>query len=181
VSPEREELAAMFADRPAEALSSTESEAVPDESGRAVSSSHAHAQDRAGAISEQAVDAALAAGDDWVRRSRPVVFTSPSRDQVRAMLEGARPAMAATLQAEVETAFDVIAAERFADTVRAATDRLLVEKLTAIEAAVRANERARIRRGVLAREMVLRHPEDGDRVAVLTLDLEQIIGAEDGT
>jgi hypothetical protein len=50
-----------------------------------------------------------------------------------------------------------------------------------IEAAVRANERARIRRGVLAREMVLRHPEDGDRVAVLTLDLEQIIGAEDGT
>lgn len=44
-----------------------------------------------------------------------------------------------------------------------------------------AAERARIRRGVLAREMVLQHPADGDRVAVLTLDLEQVIGAEDGS
>jgi hypothetical protein len=41
-----------------------------------------------------------------------------------------------------------------------------------------AAERERIRRGVLARELILQHPEDGDRVAVLTLDLEQIIGTE---
>ncbi len=44
-----------------------------------------------------------------------------------------------------------------------------------------AAERARIRRGVLARELILQHPQDGDRVAVLTLDLEQVIGTEDGS
>jgi len=50
-----------------------------------------------------------------------------------------------------------------------------------IAGAVAAAERERIRRGVLACELISQHPEDGDRVAVLTLDLERVIGAEDGS
>jgi hypothetical protein len=40
-------------------------------------------------VPEEAVDAAQAAGDEWISRSRSIVFTSPARDQVRAMLEAA--------------------------------------------------------------------------------------------
>ena len=46
------------------------------------------------AVIEAAVDAALAADAEWMRRSRSVVFTSPSRDQVRMMLEAAAPLIA---------------------------------------------------------------------------------------
>jgi hypothetical protein len=46
-------------------------------------------------VSEEAVDAAQAAGDEWIRRSRSIVFTSPARDQVRAMLEAAAPLLIA--------------------------------------------------------------------------------------
>ena len=51
-------------------------------------------------VPEDAVDAAMAGGDEWVRRSRSVVFTSPARDQVRAMLEAAAPLIAAASEAK---------------------------------------------------------------------------------
>ena len=73
---------------------------------------------------------------------------------------------------EAQDALDGLEAE-----VRAKRD---AEVAAAAGKAVAA-ERARIRRGVLARELILQHPEDGDRVAVLTLDLEKIIGADDGS
>jgi hypothetical protein len=42
-------------------------------------------------VAERAVDAALAADSEWMHKARQVVFVSPSRDQVRAMLEAAGP------------------------------------------------------------------------------------------
>jgi len=81
----------------------------------------------------------------------------------------------------VIAAIEAAALERFGDIIARGVDAQMADRMPVIEAAVRADERKRIRRGVLAREMVLQHPVDGDRVAVLTLDLEQIIGAEDGS
>ncbi len=69
----------------------------------------------------------------------------------------------------------------FDDAITASVDQVMKDRMAAMEEAIRASERERIRRGVLARELILQHPEDGDRVAVLALDLEQIIGAEDGS
>ncbi len=40
------------------------------------------------------IDAALAADAEWMRKARAVVFVSPARDQVRAMLEAAAPLIA---------------------------------------------------------------------------------------
>ena len=41
------------------------------------------------------IDAALAADVEWMRKARAVVFVSPSRDQVEAMLGAAAPLIAA--------------------------------------------------------------------------------------
>lgn len=50
---------------------------------------------RARPVPEEWIDAALAADLEWMRSARAVVFVSPARDQVRAMLEAAAPLIAA--------------------------------------------------------------------------------------
>jgi len=82
---------------------------------------------------------------------------------------------------EITRAIEEAAQALFSDAIEASVEQVMKDRMAAMEAAIRADERARIRRGVLARELILQHPEEGDRVAVLTLDLEQIIGAEDGS
>jgi len=46
-------------------------------------------------IPEDWIDAALAADAAWMRSARAVVYISPARDQVRAMLEAVAPLIAA--------------------------------------------------------------------------------------
>lgn len=52
-------------------------------------------------IPEQAVDAALAAHIAFQRQARQALWTSPSREQVRAMLEAARPFTDAEVREEI--------------------------------------------------------------------------------
>jgi hypothetical protein len=59
---------------------------------------------------EDWVDAALVADVLWMRSARAIVFVSPSRDQVRAMIEAAAPLVAA---AERERLSAAIPPERF--------------------------------------------------------------------
>jgi len=66
-------------------------------------------------IPEAWVDAALTADLEWMRKSRSVVFTSPSRDQVRMLLEAAAPLIAADLDRAAAITLAVFAC-READT-----------------------------------------------------------------
>jgi len=109
--------------------------------------------------------------------ARAVLASPALQDANRKILDG----MLAEAKPRVTAAIETAALERFGDIITAGVDRQLAERMPVIEAAIRANERRRIRRGVLACELILQHPGDGDRVAVLTLDLERVIGAEDGS
>ena len=67
-------------------------------------------------VPEQAVDAALAAHVAYQRKARQAVWATPSRGQVRAMLEAARPFLAGDVcpypgRADQEAALEEAAAE----------------------------------------------------------------------
>ena len=52
-------------------------------------------------VTEEAIDAALAADAEWMARTRQVVFVSPSRAQVRVMLEAASPLLTGPAEARL--------------------------------------------------------------------------------
>ena len=66
-------------------------------------------------IPEDWIDAALAADAAWMRSARAVVYISPARDQVRAMLEAVAPLAAAALDRAAAITLAVFAC-READT-----------------------------------------------------------------
>src|SRR5580692_158472 len=59
---------------------------------------------------EDWVDAALVADVIWMRSARAIVFVSPSRSQVRAMIEAAAPLIAAAEREQIAARMDELAA-----------------------------------------------------------------------
>ena len=56
------------------------------------------------------IDAALAADVEWMRKARAVVFVSPARDQVEAMLGAAAPLIAAAERERIAARMEAFAA-----------------------------------------------------------------------
>lgn len=59
-------------------------------------------------VSEEAVTAAVDADREWMRKSRPVVFVSPARDQVRIMLEAAAPLISGAAEATLAEVWQTV-------------------------------------------------------------------------
>lgn len=102
-------------------------------------------------IPEQAVDDAMEALIDRQFIARETVWVSPSRDQVRAMLEGAYPALVAGLQAGAEAAVREMALSQFGDVIKGATYDVMADYLDELETRVCADERKRIRQLAIER------------------------------
>jgi hypothetical protein len=60
-------------------------------------------------VSEAAVTLAVDADRDWMRTTRPVVFVSPARDQVRVMLEAAAPLISGPAEALLAEVWETVA------------------------------------------------------------------------
>lgn len=77
---------------------------VPDDSGRDLPSAPEKAQPRAATVTDQDVTAALLADVQFHKASRSLVWTSPSSEAVRAMLEAVAPRLVAAERERAERA-----------------------------------------------------------------------------
>ena len=95
----------------------------------------------------EVTDEMIRAAQDHDRETRPANrnWSHVYDDQVRRLLEGALAVIVNTAGPDVAATIRSAALEQFGDTIKQIADETTARKLAELEAAVRANERRRIR------------------------------------